>query len=197
MIIALQGCANILTAARDGDRGTVETLLAKGVNVNMQDANGWTPLMQAAFQGHKDIVKILLNYGVDVNAKDKLGITALMGAAFHGHNKIVAILLNKGADIKAKDKLGETALMKATQKRHVNILELLNKAMVKDPIRLGSIDFDLLNAIDSGRIVTAEALLNNGAYVNAKNDDGETALMKAAKRGCTNIVNTLLIKVQR
>ncbi|MFT6765213.1 MAG: ankyrin repeat protein [Alteromonas naphthalenivorans] len=37
------------------------------VDINAQDANGWTSLIKASFYGHIDIVKILLAHGADVS----------------------------------------------------------------------------------------------------------------------------------
>ncbi len=46
-------------------------------------------------------------------------------------------------------------------------------------------------AADEGHTVVARILLDRGANINAKNDDGETALMIAADEGHTVIAQLL------
>ena len=63
---------DLIRAAKKGDISTVQTLLAKGAEVNAKDAKiagGWTALIYAAQFGHLAIVQALLAKGADVNAK--------------------------------------------------------------------------------------------------------------------------------
>src|SRR5215213_9735886 len=108
LLALLSGCTggkiNELThAAGTGDAATVKALLDSGVNLNAQDKDGSTPLIQAAWQGHAEIVRLLLSRGANVNLKSKDGGTALLWASFEGHTEIVSILLERGADANAKD----------------------------------------------------------------------------------------------
>src|SRR5262249_37459541 len=96
-VLASEVKEEFLAAARKGDAKTVETLLAKGVEVNTKTEYGVTALMYAADKGHLDVVKVLLKHKADVNAKDNFyGATALTWAAYRGHAKIVQSLLEAG-----------------------------------------------------------------------------------------------------
>jgi uncharacterized protein len=95
------------------------------IDVNMQDDDGWTPLIVASVNGHYETAKILLNHGGDVNAKTLVGTTALMFAAANGHDKIVKLLLDADADVDAKTISGRTAAKCAEENLHFEILELL------------------------------------------------------------------------
>jgi ankyrin repeat protein len=52
----------------------------------------------------------------------------------------------------------------------------------------------LLDAAKSGDVKTVKLLLEKGADVNTKSDDGGTALMSAAKRGYMEIIKLLFEK---
>ncbi len=109
LLVLLAGCdgkpqislylANALrNAASNGQTARVKALLYTGVNVNVQDEGGWTPLMYVTLEGHTDIVQALINKGADVNVKGKGGhlpMTALRLSAAKGHTDTVKILLNK------------------------------------------------------------------------------------------------------
>lgn len=59
---------------------------------------------------------------------------------------------------------------------------------------INDLDADLIKASYSGNLPEVERLLNNGANVNAKRDDGITALMGASIEGHEDVVALLLAK---
>jgi hypothetical protein len=89
----------------------VGLFLDAGMNPNVRDDDGRTPLISATMPGDVEIVKMLIDRGADVNAKENDGGTALMSAATGGFATIVKILLAHGADVNAQHKNGVTALM--------------------------------------------------------------------------------------
>lgn len=56
-------------AAHRGDRAFVEQCLKEGVDVNIKERNGWTPLHSASFGGQISIIKLLLDNKANVNAE--------------------------------------------------------------------------------------------------------------------------------
>lgn len=60
---------------------------------------GWTPLQYAASKGHLETVKMLVANKALVNAPGPDGTTALMMAAFAGDEEVVRYLLAHGADV--------------------------------------------------------------------------------------------------
>ena len=116
----------LISAAGQGDIGTVRKLLERGANVNTRDKeSGWTPLMSAALFGSIDIIKLLMERGAHVNAQDKFSWTPLMIASRSGHADIVRVLLDAGADVNAKTSTGYTSLMAASKQGHADIVKLL------------------------------------------------------------------------
>jgi ankyrin repeat protein len=91
------GRANLLEAARGGDRDAILALLREGASARWADSNGYSALMAAAENGHLPVVQVLLDHGADVNARDKEGKTALDYARAAGHQDVVAALRAQGA----------------------------------------------------------------------------------------------------
>ncbi|KOC08266.1 Ankyrin repeat protein [Aspergillus flavus AF70] len=78
-------------------------LLQRGVNVNVQDSRGQTPLHIAAQCGHLGVVRLLLTTEhIDVNARDHHGSTPLHVASEKGHVEVVQLLVAHGARLDAR-----------------------------------------------------------------------------------------------
>ena len=82
----------LLVASFKGDNEAIRDLLAKGVNVNIKDADGRTPLTEAAWNGHSETIKLLLEHGADPGVKKNDGETALSLATARGQKEAVALL---------------------------------------------------------------------------------------------------------
>ncbi len=67
----------LIAAAEAGDMGKVKALL-KTQDINAQNREGQTALMEAACEGHTEIVRLLLQAGADPNAQNREGQTALI-----------------------------------------------------------------------------------------------------------------------
>ncbi|MEX2650136.1 MAG: ankyrin repeat domain-containing protein [Alphaproteobacteria bacterium] len=115
----------LLMAAGAGDLGEVNRLLSAGIDPNVKDADGWTPLIFASIEGHQSIVWRLLDAKADPNAMGTDGATALMAAALKGHAEIVKALIAAGADIKQTNPDGLNALTIAEQGENTEIIALL------------------------------------------------------------------------
>ena len=106
----------LIVAAQAGDIETVERLLARkrGIDIEIRDWAGLTPLMRAASGGHAQIMKLLLAKGSDPNAvsvsKHPRHETALMLAASAARVEAMQLLLRVGAKVDLVDVSGETAL---------------------------------------------------------------------------------------
>ena len=168
---------------------SVKEWIDAGVDVNVKDENGYTPLIYATaekmirgasyFGGgglRDDIVKALIDAGANVNVRYEYEETPLILAAQADQNEvnIVRELLSAGADVNAQDKFGVTALIYATIGKHVDIVRKLLVAGADVNMRDNKGRTALMYATKNVDIV--RALLDAGADVNAKNDYGYTAM---------------------
>lgn len=191
----------------------------KGMDVDVQDENGMSPLIYAAFFGHEDVVKELLDLGANVNAKGHSGVTALLAALQKAENdKIARLLIDSGADVNACDGQGLTPLMTAiyadSDEMTLYLLEkgadvgvknakgwtALDLAKQKGNRRLLQIlhqagsfkNADLIYAARTGDVNWLNEMIKGGVDVNAGNEDQETPLIWAAFNGHYRVVRTLL-----
>jgi type II secretion system protein G len=110
---------------------------AKGVDINIKNVSGETPLHMASYSKlpHKiEILKLLISKGADINARDDDGYTPLHRAIDAGNMKIVKILVLKGANVNEKTKNGDSPL-KLAQKNNPNssdIVDFLRKFGAKE-----------------------------------------------------------------
>ncbi|MXV45066.1 hypothetical protein GS501_08440 [Saccharibacter sp. 17.LH.SD] len=101
-------------AARAGRSDVLEGLIAHGVDPNLRDSKGDTPLILATYYNHLDTVNMLISHGAEPCGKDKKGNTALMGAAFKGESEIVRRLSQAGCPVNTQNDVHQTALMMAS-----------------------------------------------------------------------------------
>ncbi|KAH7397431.1 hypothetical protein BKA66DRAFT_454343 [Pyrenochaeta sp. MPI-SDFR-AT-0127] len=199
-------------AAAGGHTEVVQCLLqTKKVNVNsMPNESGYpdvwnsatqldigdawteTALGLAAMNGHGAVIRLLLQQSdIDVDAKNCYGETALMRAETRGHDDIVALLLmTERVDVNAVDRYGLSIIERATVRAQENIVRLL--------LQTGQVDVTYQKAaffvaISLGNGAMVETLLTLGGLdINILDDDGQTALMRAATRGDESIVKIIL-----
>jgi ankyrin repeat protein len=105
-------------------------------------------------------------------------------------------LIQKGADINAREKVigeGETALFHAAAAGHPEIVKLLIDKGASANRPAGKLT-PLMMAAWAGRTDTVRVLLEAGADVNAKDDQGHTALTDAVRKNHTAVVRLLVEK---
>ena len=117
---------DLILSAYNGQLASVEVLVKKGANVNLQDQKKRTPLIFAASNGHTPVVEYLVGAGADVNAKDGGGQTALSYASKRSFNETAAFLLENGAEVNVRGtKKGITPLMLAAGWGNKELVQML------------------------------------------------------------------------
>jgi len=110
-----------------GHQETIEYLLTKGLNVNVADKEGRTPLMVAITKGaSQDILNHLIANGANINAVDISGNSVLHYAVDSKEPATLNLLISLGAKLNVKNKAGKTPLKVAIEKNDwekVNILK--------------------------------------------------------------------------
>lgn len=84
-------------------------LVEKGLDINIPDYYGATPLYRQATMG-RETVKLLLELGADIGKPNTYGETPLHVAAEFFHPKTVKCLLEKGANVNVENDMGRTPL---------------------------------------------------------------------------------------
>ncbi|WP_304333434.1 ankyrin repeat domain-containing protein [Brachyspira innocens] len=181
---------NFLHACRYGQMYVIEELIDK-VNINVQDEEGFTPLMNAITEGEIEIVKILLEHNADViKIKDNSGRNAFFLAAALDELEILKLFEKYNPDFNTVDNNGSTALFYTGKHETIDYL-LKNGTDINKKNKSGRtplIQYSL--AYQSQNIV--RFLIENGADVNAQDNEGITTLMFAVKDYNIEIVNMCL-----
>ena len=157
--------------------------------INIQNEEGWTPLMIASWYSNTtstfETVELLLECGANPNLKDNIGHTALMHASINSNStstfETVELLLNCGADPNLKNNFGNTALMIPSNYSNNNsndeTVECLLKYNTNPNLQNNDGWTALMNAIYYSSIRSnlkmIELLLEYGADPNLKNKNGE------------------------
>ena len=105
-------------AALDGDIDEVQRQLDAGVDPNLKNSKGATPLFYAVYGGHLEIVELLITRGADVNAV-YLNNSVLDQAHSYDDQEMVELLEAHGAEVADKvsgkdDGKGKSAFLSIT-----------------------------------------------------------------------------------
>ena len=108
----------------------VLAMLKGGINPNVANEKGNTPLIISASLGDLPSLQDLLAYRADLNAVNKEGNTALIYAARFNHPEVIKMLLlpqtmQTPLDVNAQNKAGETALYWGAAKGNVEVVKRL------------------------------------------------------------------------
>jgi ankyrin repeat protein len=105
--------AQLREAAFVCDFVLARSLLARGANPNVRDADERTPLHQAVLGNSVGLLGLLIEAGADLDAQDAQGYTPLHFAVQEHAPEIARILVGKGADVNARDEDGNSVLWRA------------------------------------------------------------------------------------
>ena len=167
--------ADFAKAAKFDDASEVKSLLKKGVNPNIVDANGSPMLVLATREKSLKVIDVLLgDKNIDVDLSDKNGETPLMMASIDGNLPLVKTLV---IDHKAQlDHIGWTPLHYACAKGQLEVAQFLiaNGAIV-DSMSLGNTT-PLMMAVQSGNEKLVKLLLDKDADLQLRNSQRLTAI---------------------
>ena len=123
-LVDASGNPLLVLAIKDKSYAVIEVLLAtKGMDVDLSNKQGETPLMMAAINGDLPLVKTLvLNYRAQL---DHIGWTPLHYAASKGQLEVAQFLIANGALVDSLNLGGTTPLMMAVQSGNEYLVKVL------------------------------------------------------------------------
>jgi len=120
---------NIFELLRSSDDKGVDEYIKSGQDLNIQNKNGWTPLIIAIIRGERTIAFKLIDAGCDLDIKGKYGSTALIHACGECFGKEIALkLIESDCNLDFQAGSGLTALAVACMHKKKKIIFKLIEA---------------------------------------------------------------------
>ena len=163
----------------------LQAIVDHGANVNATNSKYETALLVACSKGNEDAIDVLSTAGADPNSVDHDGDTCLHKAVFWTCSKgVLQALVDQGANVHATNGKNETALLVACLKGNEDAISVMLTVGADPNIVDADGDTCLHNAVFQDCSKEAlQALVDQGANVNARNGYDQTALSVAfAKR---------------
>ncbi len=175
----------LFIAVQSSDIGAIQALLAKGADINAQDAsNGYTPLMYAIVYNKFDAFRYLMMSGADVSITTLDGRTALHIAAIYNRVDMFKMLISIGANIFAMDNAGLTPYESSG--------EMYEEIAMVLASQYDDINQALLDCTFIGANTCVVQILKKGANVNYSSRHGDTALTIAMNRKNIDLIAILI-----
>lgn len=187
-------------AYSDEDLEIIRFFLENGAKANQEDADGNTPLGNAAARNTPEVVGILAGEVPDVDAANAEGQTPLMRAVQRNTPAVVSLLLSAGADVSARDKAGNTVsyyLLGSWDAAHPEAFDQKLAALQQAGFNLyenqagGNTLYHL--AADANSLPLLAKVAHESVDVNARNDEGMTALHLAAMKASDDALLRYLV----
>jgi len=192
------GAETLAKAARTGALLTEESLLQNGLDPNLRDGYGVTPLYYAVSFNQTRAVQVLLSHRADPNIEvssrsSEFPATPLQSASYLGNLRIASLLIEAGARVSAAGPTGRTALHFAVLAMHLDLMRYLIEKGAGIDARDAEGTSPLDEAVWRGYLDAVAILLANGARLNEPEPKtGATPINEAAYRGNTRLVKYLL-----
>lgn len=186
-------------AYRNNDLETFNYFISKGVDANQVNKDGNTALLNAASRNNLEIITALSKNTKVINHTNKNGHSALT-RALSNSPEVVSFLIKNGAEPNVIDTKGNNLayyLIKSFNGRNLDELKQKSTILTSNGFDIKTIQKDgstLFHlAIDANHIDLLKHINTLNIDVNAKNNDGLTALHLAAmKAKNTEIIEYLL-----
>ena len=164
-------------------------------DVNADGGYYMRPILAALARGHFQTANLLRHNGADPHVRGRYKNSPLHAAAVSGNLEVVQKLIEYDADTNARDKYGGTPLFDASEGvclkddsiprlllEHGADVNAARKNNHRTPLHWASIN---------GALGVLRLLLKYGADIEAKDNDGKTALQLAASYGHDEVMKVL------
>jgi uncharacterized protein len=172
-----------------------EMLKSRGVDINVQNGRGETPLNWVCQGRFPQRLERTLALGGNPAIPDTFGMTPLHTACWNWNNQpeMARILLARGVDVNATDKSGRTPLFGAVARGDTATVRMLLDRGASAKVKTREGNTPVLEAADGGRVEVASLLLKAGATTNDQEPPfGWTPLHKASALGYQEFARLLI-----
>ncbi len=176
--------SSFLIAASEGHLDILRLALDAGADVTALDSFEGTALIRAAERGHANVVGDLVRAGVDLDHVNNLGYQAIHEAAWLGRDDAdyattVRVLIAAGATVdRRSDRQGLTPAQLAGQRGFTGLASVFETTTA--PVAESDANATLLRAAADGDADLVARALRAGADIEARGEDGRTALLHAS-----------------
>ncbi len=188
----------MVSAAERSYVDIIDSMISRGVNINIQNVNGYSALSTASENGRTELVKFLLLKGADKSHIKSLHHSPMVIPEIkddyeapkifiycvrYGIIKAAVSMLNRGVDINSSDSQGNNALTVAAIYGYKDIMELLLKKGADVNQINGIGQSPAVSAIENGGAEGAEFIVRNGGKLQGIDLEWYTAKMFAVVSG--------------
>lgn len=177
-------------AVRNRNLEVAKKCIEEGMDPNIKNNDGLTPLHIAAKSGYVELMEYLIN-DLTLNVRTNEGNTALYLAILHGHKEASRLLLQHGADIHIKGSDGFLPLHIAARYGYASLIkDLSDDSIINAPTPTGSTALHL--AVSSNQLESVQVLVELKARINVRNNYGDTPLHIAVNCNYRDIIIYLI-----
>jgi ankyrin repeat protein len=193
----IQAYGSLHRAALGGNVARLRALLESGVDIDMRDGHGRTPLHVATHAGQRDVIRLLAQAGAKLEALDADRYDGVTIAAVADDQATLALLLALGASAaQTTSRYDGTALIAAAHLGHDEVVrQLIAAGAPLDHVNnlhwTALIESIVLGDGGPRHQRTLALLVDAGANPRLADRDGNTPLQLAHARGYTTMVDKL------
>lgn len=175
------GVTPLMLAAKEGNDWAVKMLLKAGADVNARDKEGWTALMYAVrYQNSSDIVSLLRDGGAALRVRNIHNSTPLLLSAAYSRNPDIVSALLDDRSGSEEEVMGAFILSVKEDVSSPLIKEEKIKVFLRKGVPINGYFHGLTPLMYACRFgassLAARCLLERGADVSLRGEDGRTAL---------------------
>ena len=189
-IVNSRGDTLLLAAATLGNIQAVQRLLSLGADVNRQNAyTRDTAILRSVYGGHDEISQLLVYANADLNLPNNYRQTPMGLAVEKQNGYLIDLFLTNGVHAGLDT---NTLLRASAQKNYVGVLAMLKGGVDPNRAKNAAGNTPLIISASLGDTQSVRTLLAYGADVNATNNDGNSAMLYAARYNHPETVLALL-----
>ena len=174
----------LLTATRSMDPKIAKLLIDYGADVNIENEDGDMPLLLATQMMNTSLIKLFVESGADIHKKNKEGKSALDLVVHREEYELAAFMKELQEEFERKNSLEEIQKSLERDEYLLKAIETGNKKAILKALEKGG-DMNLIDDYGNGilficiyknKVGAFQTLVEQGAFINQKNNKNQTIL---------------------